>query len=113
MKLRRDILPEMRAWSIALCAIATVGATNLAHADKLGASFWLSGSYASYAAVPATPGWSVETTFYHATADADRSANFTRGGRIEAGLDTSSNYFLSRRAMPSTSRSWAASSASP
>jgi hypothetical protein len=84
----------MRAWSIALCAIATVGATNLAHADESGASFWLSGSYASYAAVPATPGWSVETTFYHATADADRSANFTRGGRIEAGLDTSSNYFL-------------------
>jgi hypothetical protein len=84
----------MRASSIALCAIATVGVANLAHADETGASFWLSGSYASYAAVPATPGWSVETTFYHATADAGRAASFTRGGRIEVGLDTASNYFL-------------------
>ena len=75
----------MRAPSIALCAVITVGAIDPARADESGASFWLSGSYASYAAVPATPGWSVETTFYHATADADRAANFTRGGRIEVG----------------------------
>ena len=75
---------ELRALTIALCAIAP-GPMNIARADETGASFWLSGSYASYAAVPATPGWSVETTFYHATADAGRGASFSRGGRIEAG----------------------------
>ena len=85
---------ELRPATIVLCAIATVGATGIARADESGASFWLSGSYASFAAVPATPGWSVDTTFYHATADAGRTASFTRGGRIEAGLDTASNYFL-------------------
>ena len=40
-----------------------------------------------------TPGFSVETTFYHATANAGRTVDFTRGGRIELGLDTVSNYF--------------------
>jgi hypothetical protein len=70
------------------------GATSIAHADETGASFWLSGSYASQAAVPVTPGFSVETTFYHATANAGRTVDFTRGGRIELGLDTVSNYFL-------------------
>jgi len=85
---------RLRALTIALCVIAAAETAKTAHADESGASFWLSGSYASYAAVPATPGWSVETTFYHATADAGRTANFTRGGRIEVGLDTASNYFL-------------------
>ena len=33
-------------------------ATN-AHADQDGVPFWFSGSYASLAAVPANPGWSL------------------------------------------------------
>ena len=80
--------------TIALCVAAVLAATNRAGADEAGASFWLSGTYASQAAVPATPGWSVETTFYHATASADRTATFPRGGRIEVGLDTAGNYFM-------------------
>ena len=44
--------------------------------------------------MPATPGLSIDTTFYSAGAGAGRTASFTRGGRIEVGLDTTSNYFM-------------------
>jgi hypothetical protein len=42
------------------------------------------------------PSWGCQfdTTFYTAGADAVRTANFARGGRIEVGLDTRSNYFM-------------------
>jgi hypothetical protein len=41
---------------------------NLALADEAGVSFWLPGQYGSFAAVPSTPGWSFEGTYYHASA---------------------------------------------
>jgi hypothetical protein len=65
-----------------------------AFADEGGASFWLLGSYASYAAVPGDTGLSIDTTFYAGTASAGRSVSFVRGGRIEAGLSTASTYFM-------------------
>jgi hypothetical protein len=33
-------------------------------ADEAGVSFWLPGQYGSFAAVPSTPGWSFESTYY-------------------------------------------------
>ena len=68
------------------------GCGTAALADESGVSFWLLGSYASQAAVPSTPGWSIDMTYYYGAASADRGATFARGGRIEAGIDTRSNY---------------------
>jgi hypothetical protein len=61
---------------------------------RSGTSFWLLGTYATQAAVPSDPGLSIDATYYSAGASAGRSASFARGGRIEVGLDTASNYIL-------------------
>jgi len=72
--------------------IATVGAANPEHADETGASF----GYREARPVrggAGQPGWSIETTFYRATADAGEASELTRGGRIEVGLDTAVEHF--------------------
>jgi len=49
-------------------ALAAAGAMSLAapaFADEGGVSFWVSGIYASLAAVPLQPGWTVNETYYH------------------------------------------------
>lgn len=63
-------------------------------ADESGVSFWLPGQYGSYAAVPLSPGWSFESTYYHASADASRGISFARGGGIQAGMKSPSDYFM-------------------
>lgn len=59
---------------------------SIAAADEGGVSFWLPGQYGSYAATPAKPGWSLESTFYYASAAARAGASFSRGGGISAGI---------------------------
>src|SRR5262250_468181 len=49
-------------------------------ADEGGASVWLPGQFASFAAVPDTPGFSVEALFYGQTASATANISFSRGG---------------------------------
>ncbi|MFO1082146.1 MAG: transporter [Reyranellaceae bacterium] len=63
-----------------------------AHADEGGASFWLPGQFASFAAVPADPGFAVETIFYVRNATAAASVSLPRGGRVLNGLDTIEQY---------------------
>jgi hypothetical protein len=63
-------------------------------ADEAGVSFWLPGQYGSFAAVPSTPGWSFESTYYHASAEASRGTSFERGGGIQNGMTSSSDYFM-------------------
>src|SRR5262245_31791580 len=65
-----------------------------ASADESGVSFWLQGQFGSFAAVTANPGWSFESTFYHATAAADASRNFARGGGIQAGMKSPSDFVM-------------------
>ena len=48
--------------------------------------FWFSGSYASLAAVPATPGWSLPMQAYYYSGDASRDKSFTRGDSVAVGL---------------------------
>lgn len=57
-----------------------------ARADEGGVPFWFSGQYASLAAVPATPGWSlpVQGYYYDGKASGDRS--FPRGDNVALGL---------------------------
>jgi hypothetical protein len=57
-------------------------------ADEGGVPFWLSGQFASFAAVPPEPGWYLPTMFYYYNGDASGSKSFPRGDTISAGLDT-------------------------
>lgn len=77
-----------------IAALLNAAAPRPAAADEAGVSFWLPGQYASFAAELATPGWSFEATFYHATASASGSATFPQGGRIEAGVKSPTDYVM-------------------
>jgi hypothetical protein len=55
-------------------------------ADEGGVSFWLPGQYASLAATPLTPGWSLSGIYYHSSIEASGGQTFNRGGGIQAGL---------------------------
>ena len=65
-----------------------------ASADEAGVSFWLQGQFGSFAAVPSNPGWSFESAFYHATASADASRSFARGGGIQTGMKSPSDFVM-------------------
>ena len=61
-------------------------------ADEGGASVWLPGQFASFAAVPGDPGFSVEALFYFRKAGATASTAFSRGGGLLVGYDTTEQY---------------------
>lgn len=63
-----------------------------AFADEGGASVWLPGQFASFAAVPGDPGFSFETIFYTRRANATAGVDFSRGGGLLAGLNVSEQY---------------------
>ncbi len=62
-----------------------------AFADEGGASFWLSGSYGSLAAVPGTPGLNFTTFNYNDFASIDKNAYVVRMGATQAGLASRTN----------------------
>ena len=74
--------------------MAALLAVNDAAADEGGASFWLPGQYGSFAAMPANPGWALETIFYHGTASAKRNIGFQRGGGLQLGYDSPSTLVM-------------------
>jgi hypothetical protein len=78
-----------RATLVAVLALAPVFAS---HADEGGASAWLPGQFASFAAVPGDPGFSLESIYYYRSANATAGATFTRGGGITAGYDTTEQF---------------------
>jgi hypothetical protein len=53
-----------------LSLIAVVATPNTSTADEGGVSFWLPGLYGSLAALPAQPGWSFATIYYHTSLNA-------------------------------------------
>lgn len=77
-------------------------ASQAALADEGGASFWLEGSYASFAAVPSTPGWQITAELYYAGtrdsgAAAEERAIRTEGGGtqlVNANVSKNLNSFL-------------------
>lgn len=56
-------------------------------ADEGGASFWLPGQYASLAAVPPSPGWSLSTDAYFYSGGVSASEIFSHGRTLSAGED--------------------------
>ena len=63
-------------------------------ADEGGVPFWMSGQYASMAAVPSQPGWSLVLMPYIYSGSADKSKNFQHGQSVNAGLSTRESIFL-------------------
>jgi hypothetical protein len=67
---------------------------QFAYADEAGVSFWLPGQLGSLAAVPATPGWSLGTVYYHTSVTASGSVAASREieiGRFPASVNVSLN----------------------
>lgn len=62
-------------WAVGLALLPCAGA----RADEGGVPFWFSGQYASLAAVPATPGWSLPIQGYYYSGDASRDRAMPRG----------------------------------
>ena len=77
-----------------LAALSCCYFPRTATADEAGTSFWLPGQYGSFAAVPSDPGWSFESAYYHATADASSGVDFERDGAIQAGVKSPSDFFM-------------------
>ena len=61
-------------------------------ADEGGASVWLPGQFASFAAVPGDPGFSVESIIYTRNASALAGTSFSRGSGLLAGLSVNEQY---------------------
>ena len=59
--------------------LAVLLQSTAAFADEGGASVWLPGQFASFAAVPGDPGFSLETIFYVRSASATSGVAFSRG----------------------------------
>jgi hypothetical protein len=77
-----------------LAALSWFYFTRTAAADEAGVNFWLPGQYGSFAAVPSKPGWSFESSYHHASADGSRGISFERGGAIQAGMKSPSDFFM-------------------
>jgi hypothetical protein len=73
--------------------LATVH-SQMAFADEGGASFWLSGQYASMAAVPPSPGWSLVTMPYIYSGKGDQSKAYQLGKSVNVGLSTRESIIL-------------------
>jgi hypothetical protein len=88
-------------WVLAVL-IAGLCASRQAAADEGGMSFWLPGSFGSYAAAPSDPGWSLQLLYYHSTAGASAAVPFTNGNRIMLGLDERADvlYFNPQYVLP-------------
>jgi len=88
---------EARSTVGAICGLAVMlggAATDRTQADEAGVSFWLPGQYGSFAASPGEPGWSLESTYYHASASASAARSFERGGGIQVGLTSPSDFVM-------------------
>ena len=64
------------SWASAAAAVMLLLRTAAALADEGGASVWLPGQFASFAAVPGDPGFSLETIIYTRKASASAGTSF-------------------------------------
>src|SRR6516164_2441990 len=93
----RDVFLSDRRLTHSACLIAALFPlvfSDGASADEAGVSFWLQGQFGSFAAAPSNPGWSFESTFYHATAAASPSTSFARGGGFQVGMKSPTDFVM-------------------
>lgn len=69
-------------------ALLLAAAPFMALADEGGVSFWISGSYAGFAAVPEPPGWYLSSQTIYYSADASGHTTLQRGDTLNLGLGT-------------------------
>lgn len=62
-----------------------LAASGLARADEGGTPFWLSGQFASMAAVPETPGWSLSVNPYYYNGSTDSKKRTQKGPTVVTG----------------------------
>src|SRR5215470_16957526 len=86
--------PDAHSFASLVAALATCFFSEIAAADEAGVSFWLPGQFGSFAATPTQPGWSFDTTYYHATAEASAGRSFARGGGIHTGVKSPTDYVM-------------------
>lgn len=79
---------------IAATVVAGLLVAEPALADEGGLSFWLPGTFGSFAAAPGEPGWSFATIYLHSSADAGAAKAFPRGGRVDLGVDGRADLLL-------------------
>lgn len=86
--------PDKLRWLTSLWVglAVTCGIPGASRADESGASAWLPGQFASFAAVPGDPGFALEMIYYRRYASASASRTFSIGGGIVAGIDTREQY---------------------
>src|SRR4051812_21430141 len=75
-------------------AVAICAAPVVSHADEGGASAWLPGQFASFAAVPGDPGFALETIYYTRSGSASASRTFPIGASLAAGYSLTEHYVL-------------------
>jgi len=67
---------------------------SVVQADEGGVSFWLPGQYSSLAAAPVQQGWSLALIYYHGSQEAQGSQEIPAAGKVNLGLDASSDLLL-------------------
>jgi hypothetical protein len=77
-----------------LAALILAATSTNACADQGGVPFWFSGQFASLAAVPATPGWSLITSPYYYNGSANKDKTFQIGETVAAGVKTNAPLLL-------------------
>jgi hypothetical protein len=70
MKIQASFSRAIRPTLAGAIAITTMTLPQVSHADESGISFWIPGLFGSLAAVPATPGWSLSSIYYHTSVSA-------------------------------------------
>src|SRR3954451_16776103 len=91
---------KVRWIGCAATAAALLSCPEASHADQSGASFWLPGQYASFAAMQQTPGWSLNVSYFHSSVSAAGSVAAAReilAGRIPVTAKVDLNLSLSGR----------------
>lgn len=82
-----------REWAAILAgAVVICAAPTVSRADEGGASAWLPGQFASFAAVPGDPGFALETIYYSRSASASASRTFPIGANLAAGYTLTEHY---------------------
>src|SRR5690348_11227268 len=79
------------AWAVVSLG-ASVLCTASARADEGGASAWLPGQFASFAAEAGDPGFALETIYYTRNASASASRTFPIGASLAAGYTLNETY---------------------
>jgi hypothetical protein len=96
-----SIKSNIRRMGCAATAAALLLCPGISRADESGISFWVPGLEGSLAAVPATPGWSLGTIYYHTSVTASGAAAASREfqvGRFSPTININLNLNLSGQA---------------